>query len=88
MCGGRAVEVVGVDYGDEESSVGEVFCVRTCLPLPLSMVESPLVGIGGCIDVSSCSNDTCMAWPLYTILTPCFTQNWHFNGFSEILYNL
>ena len=42
MCGECIVEVVGVDYGDEEVSVGEVFCVRTCLPLPFSTVVSPL----------------------------------------------
>ena len=71
MCGGRVVEAVGVECGDEEASVGEVFGVRTCLPLPLSLVEVPLVGIDGCVDVSSCSNGTCTALPLYTILA-CF----------------
>ena len=65
---GYAVEVVGVGVGDWEVFVGEVFCVRTCLPLPLSTVESPLFGFGGCVDVFSCSNDTCVALPLYTIL--------------------
>ena len=43
MCGGCVVEVVGVDCLDEEVSVGGVFCVRTCLPLPLSMVTLPLL---------------------------------------------
>ena len=65
------VEVVGVDCGDWEGFKGEVFGVKTCLPLPVSPVESPLVGTVSCVDVSSCSNDTCMALPLYTILA-CF----------------
>ena len=30
--------------------MGEVFCVRTCLTLPFSTVESPLFGVVGCID--------------------------------------
>ena len=31
MCGGCAVEVVSVDCGDEEASVGKVFGVKNCL---------------------------------------------------------
>ena len=71
MRGGCVVEVVGLDCGDGGGFKGEVFGVRTCLPLPLSLVESPLVGIVGCVDVSSCSNGTCAALPLYTIFA-CF----------------
>ena len=57
-CGECVVEVVGVECGDGEDSVGEVSCVRICLPLPLSTVESLLFGIEGCVEVPSCSNGT------------------------------
>ena len=52
------MEVVGIGIGGREVFVGEVSCVRTCLPLPFSMVESPLFGVEGCVDGPSCSNDT------------------------------
>ena len=52
------VEVVGVECGGREVWVDEVSYVRTFLPLPFSMVELPLLGIGDCIDVPSCSNGT------------------------------
>ena len=58
MCGECVLEVVGVECEDGEVSMGEVFCVRICLLLSLSVVESPLFGVGGCIDRPSCSNDT------------------------------
>ena len=69
------MEVVGLECGDGEGFKGEVFGVKTCLPLPLSLVESPLVGIVGCVGVSSCSNDTCAALPLYTILARFLCQS-------------
>ena len=50
------MEVVDVSCGDEEGLKGEVFGIRTCLPLPLSLVEASLVGIEVCVDVSYCSN--------------------------------
>ena len=50
------MEVVGVGCVDEEGFKGEVFGIRTCLPLPLSLVEVSLVGIEVCVDVSCCSN--------------------------------
>ena len=65
------MEVVDVDCGDEEGCKGAVFGMRTCLPLPLLLVEAPLVGVDDCIGVSSCSNGIDAALPLYTILA-CF----------------
>ena len=52
------MEVVGVGFGGREGWVDEVSCARMCLPLPFSMVESPLFGIRDCVDVPSCSNGT------------------------------
>ena len=56
MCGGCVVEIVGVECGDGEVSVGKVSYARVCLPLPFSMVESPLFVVGDCINVPSCNN--------------------------------
>ena len=39
------MEVVGVGFGGREVFVGEVSYVRTYLPLPFSMVKSPLLGL-------------------------------------------
>ena len=51
-------EVVGVGFGGREVWVNKVSCARTFLPLPFSMVESLLFGVGDCVDVPSCSNGT------------------------------
>ena len=69
------MEVVVVGCGDEEGLKGEVFGIRTCLPLPLSLVEASLVGIDACVDVSCCSNSHRAALPLYTILACLLCQS-------------
>ena len=46
------MEVVGLDCGAGENFKGELFGIKICLPLPLSLVEASLVGIDGCVDVS------------------------------------
>ena len=52
------VELVGIDFEGGEVGIDKVSRARTCLPLPFSMVESPLFGVGDCIDVPPCSNGT------------------------------
>ena len=69
------MEVVGVGCGDEEGFKGEVFGIRTCLPLPLSLVEASFVGIDDGVGVSSCSNGMDASLPLYTILACLLCQS-------------
>ena len=52
------MEAIGVGFGGREISVDKVSCVRICLPLPFSMVESPLFGVGDCVNVPPCSSGT------------------------------
>ena len=40
-------------FGGREVFVDKVSCDRMCLPLSFSMVESPLLVVGDCVEVPS-----------------------------------
>ena len=45
------MEVVDVECGGGEVFGDKVSCARVCLPLPFSMVKSPLFVVRDCINV-------------------------------------